>query len=178
MHWALQSLFCICMLHKQFTCWLCTLHKIILAHHDQNCECDYGFCASCGDLESLSISTCMRLMNIMPTFSSLPWVLYSSVWPSGIVWRTSTRFISLFMFTSLIHTHTFVPRFASSLFECEVSHLLSFLYTHKLAQPRRGYIFLYDHDEGQMYACLLKLGPSRRELSNEKISKVLAIACR
>ena len=66
-HALLCCRFCICMLHEQFTCWLCTLHNIILAHHDQNCECDCGFCAMCGDLESISISTCMRLILCPPS---------------------------------------------------------------------------------------------------------------
>jgi len=68
--------FCVCMLHEQFTRWLCTLHKIILAHHDDNCECVCGFCVSCGDLEALSISTFMRLMLCPPSMrfhgSSIP----------------------------------------------------------------------------------------------------------
>ena len=54
--------FCICMLHEQFTRWLSTLYKIILAHHDQNCECDCGFCVSCEELDSLTIGGFMRLM--------------------------------------------------------------------------------------------------------------------
>ena len=50
-----------------FTRWLTTLHKIILAHHDENCECDCGFCVSCGDLDSLSIGGFMRLMLCPPS---------------------------------------------------------------------------------------------------------------
>ena len=63
----LCSRFCICMLHEQFTRWLTTLHKIILAHHDEHCECDCGFCVSCGDLDSLSIGGFMRLMLCPPS---------------------------------------------------------------------------------------------------------------
>ena len=59
--------FCICMLHEQFSRWLQTLHKIILAHHDDNCECDCGFCLSCGDIDNLSIGTFMRLMLCPPS---------------------------------------------------------------------------------------------------------------
>ena len=59
--------FCICMLHEQFSRWLQTLHKIILAHHDDNCECDCAFCLSCGDLDNLSIGTFMRLMLCPPS---------------------------------------------------------------------------------------------------------------
>ena len=66
----------ICMLHEQFTRWLTTLHKIILSHHDENCECDCGFCISCGDLDSLSIGGFMRLMLCPPSLrfhgSSIP----------------------------------------------------------------------------------------------------------
>ena len=55
-----------------------TLHKIIFAHHDKNCECecDCGFCVSCGDLDTLSIGGCMRLMLCPPSVrfhgSSIP----------------------------------------------------------------------------------------------------------
>ena len=63
----LYSRFCICMLHEQFTRWLTKLHKIILAHHDEHCECDCGFCVSCGDLDSLSIGGFMRLMLCPPS---------------------------------------------------------------------------------------------------------------
>ena len=59
--------FCICMLHEQFSRWLQTLHKIILAHHDDNCKCNCGFCLSCGDIDNLSIGTFMRLMLCPPS---------------------------------------------------------------------------------------------------------------
>ena len=59
--------FCVCMLHEIFTRWLSTLHKIILAHHDDNCECECGFCTSCGDLDTLSIGAFMRLMLCPPS---------------------------------------------------------------------------------------------------------------
>ena len=55
--WFVFVRFCVCMLHEIFTRWLTTLHKIILAHHDKSCDCDCGFCASCGDVETLSIGT-------------------------------------------------------------------------------------------------------------------------
>ena len=55
------------MLHELFTRWLCTLHKIILAHHDENCECECAFCTSCGHLDTLFIDTFMRLMLCPPS---------------------------------------------------------------------------------------------------------------
>ena len=68
-------LYYVCQYAYMVTRWLYTLHNIILAHHHQNCECDSGFCASCGDVESLSPSTCIRLM-LCPPFcihgSSIP----------------------------------------------------------------------------------------------------------
>ena len=59
--------FCVCMLHEIFTRWLSTLHKNILAHHDDNCDCECGFCTSCGDLDTLSIGAFMRLMLCPPS---------------------------------------------------------------------------------------------------------------
>ena len=68
-------LYYVCQYAYMVTRWLYTLHNIILAHHHQNCECDSGFCASCGDVESLSPSTCIWLM-LCPPFcihgSSIP----------------------------------------------------------------------------------------------------------
>ena len=54
--------FCICMLHEQLSRWLVALHKIILAHHDEGCDCECSFCISCGELETLSIGKFMSLM--------------------------------------------------------------------------------------------------------------------
>ena len=69
--WKLPYLFCIrffiCMLHELFTWWLCTLQKISLAHHNENCDYDCGFCTSCGHLESLSIGAFMRLLLCLPS---------------------------------------------------------------------------------------------------------------
>ena len=55
------------MLHEIFTRWLVTLHKIILAHHDEACDCDCSFCVSCGDYETLSIGKFMRMMLCPPS---------------------------------------------------------------------------------------------------------------
>ena len=74
--WFFLVRFCVCMLHETFTRWLSTLHKLILAHHDDSCDCDCGFCTSCGELETLSIGTFMRLMLCPPSLrfngSSIP----------------------------------------------------------------------------------------------------------
>ena len=58
--------FCVCMLHEIFTRWLVTLHKIILAHHDEDCDCNCSFCITCGDFETLSIGKFMRMMLCPP----------------------------------------------------------------------------------------------------------------
>ena len=56
------------MLHEQFRCWLATLHKIVLAHHDEDCICQCGFCFNCQELEVLSIGWLMRHMLFVPEF--------------------------------------------------------------------------------------------------------------
>ena len=55
------------MLHEIFTRWLVTLHKIILAHHDEACDCDCSFCVSCGDCETLSIGKFIRMILCPPS---------------------------------------------------------------------------------------------------------------
>ena len=92
------------MLHEQFTCWLLTLHKIILAHHHDNCECDCGFCVSCGELDTLSIG---GFIHLMPTISSLPW---SATFSFSVVFMDSCN---------LCHSNKL-----ESLFECPVLCLL------------------------------------------------------
>jgi len=59
--------FCVCILHEIFTRWLSTLHKLILAHHDEDCGCDCSFCLSCGDFDTLSIGKFMRMMLCPPS---------------------------------------------------------------------------------------------------------------
>ena len=84
------------MLHKLFTRWLCTLHNIILAHHDENCECECAFCTSCGDLDTLSIGAFLRLCcaHHLFVFMGLP-----SLCLTGIVSITSMiAFPCLFTF--------------------------------------------------------------------------------
>ena len=76
-HSLLCCRFCKCMLHEQFTRWLSTLHKIILAHHDENCECD---CVLCGVLLCSSCYAHPRY-----AFMGLPLLCLT-----GIVSRTST----------------------------------------------------------------------------------------
>ena len=56
------------MLHEQFRRWLATLHKIVLAHHDEDCICQCGFCFNCQELEVLSIGWLMRHMLCAPEF--------------------------------------------------------------------------------------------------------------
>ena len=95
-HSLLCCRFCKCMLHEQFTRWLSTLHKIILAHHDENCECD---CVLCG---VLLCSSCYA----HPRYAVMGLPLLCL---TGIVSRTSTCFISLFMYICLIHAHSLCP---------------------------------------------------------------------
>ena len=59
--------FCVCILHEIFTRWLSTLHKLSLAHHDEDCGCDCSFCLSCGDFDTLSIGKFMRMMLCPPS---------------------------------------------------------------------------------------------------------------
>ena len=44
MHTPWAIFHCVCQFAYVVTRWLCTLHKYILAHHHQNCECDSRFC--------------------------------------------------------------------------------------------------------------------------------------
>ena len=115
--------FCICTLHEQFSCWLQTLHKIILAHHDDNCECDCGFCISCGDIDNISIGTCYAHLHF--AFMALPFLFLT-----GNVSRTSTCFYFMLVYTTFIFFR-FLNRCnlchsnkLESLFECPVTRLL------------------------------------------------------
>ena len=56
------------MLHEQFLRWLSTLHKIVLAHHDEDCTCECGFCLHCQELETLSIGWLMRHILCPPEY--------------------------------------------------------------------------------------------------------------
>ena len=77
--WLILVRFCVCMLLEIFTHWLTTLHKIILAHHIESCDCNCGFCASCGDLLKNSIHWVFHVTNVMPTISSVQWLIYSII---------------------------------------------------------------------------------------------------
>ena len=126
------------MLHEQFTRWLTTLHKIILAHHDEHCECDCGFCVSCADLDSLSIGGFMRLMLCPPSLrfhgSTIPLFDWSCIDDKYVCFLTFFRvfnlyswilkgilFFTFFFFYScnLCHSNKL-----ESLFECPISRLL------------------------------------------------------
>ena len=134
----LCSRFCICMLHEQFTRWLTTLHKIILAHHDEHCECDCGFCVSCVDLDSLSIGGFMRLMLCPPSLrfhgSTIPFFDWNCIDDKYVCFLSLFRvfnfyswilkgilFFMSFLFYScnLCHSNKL-----ESLFECPISRLL------------------------------------------------------
>ena len=134
----LCSRFCICMLHEQFTRWLTTLHKIILAHHDEHCECDCGFCVSCGDLDCLSIGGFMRLMLCPPSLrfhgSTIPLFDWNCIDDKYVCFLSFFRvfnfyswilkgilFFTFFFFYScnLCHSNKL-----ESLFECPISRLL------------------------------------------------------
>ena len=120
------------MLHEQFSRWLQTLHKIILAHHDDNCECDCGFCLSCGDIDNLSIGTFMRLMLCPPSLR-----FHGSTIPLFDWQCIENEYVFLFHAGSYnnLPQLTFIFRFVNrcnlchsnkleSLFECPVTRLL------------------------------------------------------
>jgi hypothetical protein len=125
--------FCVCMLHEIFTRWLSTLHKLILAHHDEDCECDCSFCLSCGDFDTLSIGKFMRMMLCPPSLrfhgSSTPLFDWDCIEDKYVcvlsevkidtnvpIWK---RVISVLFRCDFCHSNKL-----ESVFECEVSRLL------------------------------------------------------
>ena len=113
--------FCICMLHELFTRWLCTLHKIILAHHDLNGDSDCGFCTSCGDLQNLSIGAFMRLVLCPPSLhfhgSAIPLFDWNAI---------HNKYVCLFHF--IVHFSVWWSwMFLVSLFACGQLEFVSLL---------------------------------------------------
>ena len=121
-----------CMLHEIFTRWLSTLHKIILAHHDEACDCDCSFCLSCGDFDTLSIGKFMRMMLCPPSLrfhgSSTPLFDWDCIEDKLVcVLRVALQ-------NNVPHSKNVIPFLfrcnfchsnkLESVFECEVSRLL------------------------------------------------------
>ena len=110
----------------------------------------------CGDVESLSTSTCMRLMSCPPSFHERLSVLELFLCLTGIVSMTSTCFILLFMFTSRIHAH-----------ECFLSPVLlldSWNLCHSACQLDALFSFVGE----KCMHLYVEFGPPRRELPKSK----------
>ena len=120
------------MLHEQFSRWLQTLHKIILAHHDDNCECDCAFCLSCGDIDNLSNGTFMRLMLCPPSLrfhgSTIPLFDWQCIENEYVFLVHAGSYNNLpqltFRFRFLNRCNLCHSNKLESLFECPVTRLL------------------------------------------------------